>query len=393
MAYKIPTTLESFNTNLSNLEQKLNQTSPLNDKAFLRVLASMQAGQGTGVYKFAADRILQTLAITATGEGLDIIGANYSVTRKPSEAAAFTIELPAADGTVINTAVDFVGDDNNVRYSVDANSTATGGLNTINVTAKTLGVIGNLNIGNTMTIGRTVAGATSEATITVITNTGAEKESDDNFRRRILDAIRTTPGGGNAADYRIWGEEVAGVQRCYPFAGKPITLAESTAPPDRTVYVQATSAIDPDGIAPQSLLDEVRASLTTNPETGKTRQPLGLTDDTLYVESIVRTTFYVAVNDLTVSASQEAQVITDIETALDLYFKSVEPYVDGLDSLLDKNDVITTPTVTTVVQDIVSSVGGSISSVTFGLEVGTNLPQYQLNPNELAKLGGVNFVG
>lgn len=393
MAYEIPTTRDQFDTNLANLEQKLNQTSPLNDKAFLRVLAGVQAGQGTGIYKYAADRILQSLAITATNGGLDVIGANYGVVRKPSEAAAFTIELPATDGTIINTSVDFVGDDNGIRYSVDANSTATGGVCTISVTAKTLGTDGNLNIGDTMTIGRTVAGATSSATITEITNTGAEREDDDAFRRRVLDAIRTTPGGGNAADYRIWGEEVAGVERCYPFAGKPITLAEDTAPPDRTVYVQATSDIDPDGIASQSLLDEVRESLTTDPVTGKTRQPLGLTDDTLYVESIIRTTFYVTVNDLTVDASQEAQVISDIETALDLYFKSVEPYVDGLDSLLDKNDVITTPTVTTVVQDIVSAAGGSISAVTFGLEVSSNLPQYQLNPNELAKLGGVSFVG
>ena len=110
-------------------------------------------------------------------------------------------------------------------------------------------------------------------------------------------------GGGNAADYREWAQEVAGVTRAYPYSGKPVALLLESSPPDRTVYIEADTTIDPDGIAPQALLDEVRATITTDPVTGLARQPLGLTDSTLFVESISRTEFFVGISHLFVGIS------------------------------------------------------------------------------------------
>ena len=49
MSSNIPTTLEQKVQNLANLEAALSQTSPLADKAFLRVLAAMEAMQFTGI--------------------------------------------------------------------------------------------------------------------------------------------------------------------------------------------------------------------------------------------------------------------------------------------------------------------------------------------------------
>ena len=390
--FKIPTTAELAAQNLANIESKTNTTTPANDKAFNLVIALMQAAQGTGIYKFAAEAILQNLALTATGDDLSNIGNNYGVVRKAAEAAQFTITLPAVNGTIIPISVDFVGDANGVRYSVDAAATAAGGIATIQVTAKTLGTAGNLNVSDTLTIGRQIAGAESSAEITVITNTGAEEETDDLYRPRVLNKIRTIPGGGNSADYRIWSEEVAGVARAYPFAALPIGSSGTVQPPQRTVYIEATTDIDPDGIAPGSLLDEVRESITADPVTGITRQPLGLTDDTLFVESIIRTTFFVTITDLVVDANQEAQVKSDISDALDLYFRGVQPYVEGLDSVLDKNDVITSNSVSEVVNNVVRAAGGNVSTTIFGLVSLANIPKYQLNQTELAKNGGVVYV-
>jgi len=392
MPLQIPTTREQFEDFLANLEGSLGQTSPLNDKAFLRVLAALESGQFTGIYKWAAQEVLGCLAITANRDQLIKIGNNYGVPIRQAEPAQYTIELPAVNGTVIPITVDFVGDANGIRYAVDAAVIAAGGVATINVTAKQTGVAGNLQVSDTMTIGTPVSGAESVAIITVITNTGAESEDTEVYRQRILDVIRATPGGGNSADYRIWSQEVAGVARAYPFAGKPITSALASAPPDRTVYIEATTDIDPDGIPPQSLLDDVRESITEDPETGISRQPLGLTDDTLYVEPIVRTTFYVGISSLTIDANVEAQAKTDIETALSNYFRSVRPFVDGLDSPIGRNDRMTDPAVSKIVQDVVSSYGGFVGSIIFDTSPGTSISEYQLNANELAKLGAVAYA-
>jgi uncharacterized phage protein gp47/JayE len=269
------------------------------------------------------------------------------------------------------------------------------------LTAEDAGVVGNLQIGDTLSIGTQIAGAESVATVAIITgettailNTGTEEETDDAFRIRILDEIRAVCGGGNAADYRKWSQEVAGVTRAYPIAGKPLSLYLESSPPDRTVYIEADTTIDPDGIAPQSLLDEVREAITTNVVTGNANQPLGLTDDTLYVETITRTEFFVQITTISVPSDLVSKAKDEIEDALTAYFFALRFFVDGLDSLLDRNDKITDLTVSGVVQDVLSANGGTANSVAFSNVSGGSIPEYQLSPGELAKLasGGITYV-
>lgn len=404
MSFNIPTTQETIDQFLANLEAALGQSSPINDKAFLRVVSVAEGIVFTSLYKYAAYKVKQTLAITAFGEGLDTIGAEYGVVRKAAEATVLTATLPGTDTTVIPQTIDFIGDANGVRYFLDSSETIgvpTPGVAELTMTAEDVGVVGNLQAGDTLSIGTQVAGAETIATVAIITgettailNTGAEKELDAAYKTRILDRIRAIFGGGNPADYREWAQEVAGVARAYPYRGKPVALLLESRPVDRTVYVEADTTIDPNGIAPQSLLNEVRDSITTDPVTGLARQPLGLTDDTLYVESITRTSFFVQITNLDVPSDIEADVKDQIEDALTAYFVTIKPFVDGLDSLLDRNDKITDLTVSNVVQDVLSANGGTANSVAFDIVLGGSLPEYQLTQGELAKLasGGITYV-
>lgn len=342
------------------------------------------------LYRFGAERILQTLAITATGSDLDRIGNNYGVVRKPAEAAEFTITLPATTGTIIPLNTNFVGDANGLRYFSNTAATAAAGIATILVTAQEVGSSGNLDPGDTLTISTQIPGAETVATIITVDNTGADEESDESYRSRVLSVIRTQGGGGNAADYRTWSEEVAGVKRAYPYSGDPENTADP--PPARTVYVESEDSIDPDGIAPQSLLDEVRVSITTDPLTGESRQPLGLTDDTLYIRSISRKSIFFEIRNLEVNASIEAQVKTDIETALEEYCRSLTPFLPALDAEFDRVDTITDPSASEVVQNVVKANGGTVEAVAFGEVAGSTIPAYTLNAGELAKSGGVTYV-
>ena len=110
MAFKVPTHKELYDQFIANFESNLNQTVPGNSKSFLKVESAIEASLLTGLYKFAAERALQALALTATDGDLDKIGSNYGLTRKNAESAQFTISLPATDGTIIPITVDFVGD-------------------------------------------------------------------------------------------------------------------------------------------------------------------------------------------------------------------------------------------------------------------------------------------
>lgn len=387
----IPTTQQIKDQNLANLESQLNQTSPLNDKAFLRVLSAVEAILGTSLYKFGIDRIKQVLTTTAGEEGLTDLGAEYGVPRKVTVAAVLTIALPGTNGTIIPATRTFVGDSNGVRYSIDASATITGGFAAISITAQDAGVIGNLNNGDTLSIDTQVSGAETVATVTATTTTGADQENLEDWRIRILDVIRAPGGGGNAADYRNWSQEVAGVARAYPYAGKPRGVP-SSSPPDRTVYVESTTAINSDGIPPTSLLDDVRDSITTDPLTGLSRQPLGLTDETLFVEPIIRTSFFVQITGLSVDPSIETSVKAEIENQLLAYFIGLNPFIDGVDATIDRNDLITDPTVANVIQDVLSANGGTAQSTAFGVNLGTFISQYQLEMGETAKLSDTNGI-
>lgn len=393
MSYRIPTTQELFDAHLARLESALGQDSPTTDVAFLRILAKLEAALDVGLYKYAADAALQNLAITATGEGLDRIGDDNSTPRKQEQPSILTATLPATTGTVIPSTTDFISDANGLRYRPESDVTSVLGVATLSLKCRTSGVAGNLDVGDTFSISSQIVGAETIATVTVVSQVGVDVESDADYRPRVIFAQRAVTGGANATDHKIWSEAVTGVRRAFPYAGRPPAEGVSF-PGDRTVYIESTTSVDSDGIPPVPLLDAVRDDINTDPDTGLSRLVLGLTDDTLWVEPIERLDMYVQITDLDVSVAQESACKDAIEDALDLYFRSIAPFVDGVDVEQERTDNITSVSVSEIVQDVLVSYGANAQGVGFGLVSGVFIPFYQLQPGELAKLatGGVSYV-
>jgi uncharacterized phage protein gp47/JayE len=401
MAYRVPTTQENYERNLSNYESELNQDSPLVDKAFLRVQSANEAQTQTELSRLAVDRARENLAITASEEGLTIFGNEYGIYRDNGTAANLTVFLPATVGTSIPGGTEFVGDNNDVSYTTDETVEADtdpslGDGATLTVTAKEVGAAGNLSDQDTMTLRSSISGASSVATVQCEPNTiGEDQEDLESWRRRILNEIRTVGGGGNAVDYRRWAENGDGVFRAFPYSGVP---SGTSLPGDRTVYIEVDSSIDPDGEANgsigQAVLDSARDNINYDQTTGTSNPPLGTTDSSLYVESITRVPFYVEVRNLTVDSTLEDATKTNISDSLDEYFRSIFMWIEGLDPLSEKNDVITDLSVSTVVQDAMSPYGATADGIGFGLEEGVFISQYTLSAGELAKLAtdGVSYA-
>ena len=393
MSVNFPTTKELTDQNIAVYENKLNQTIPPVDKAFMRVTSAVEAITGKSLHIYGQDAIKQALVITATDlEKLKTEqGAQYGVQYRNEVATILTVTIPGTNGTVVNAGTDFKGDSNGLRYYSQASATVAAGIATLSLKCRTPGATGNLNNGETLTISTQIPGLTQIATITATTTTGANAETLESYKTRILDVIRSKGGGANLADYRIWGQEPAGVERVYPYSGDPED--PTRPPPYRTLYVECEPSIQPDGIAPPALLTQVRDAVTTDPVTGKARQPLGLTNDTLLVRPISVTGFYVEVRGLYVPLGDVAAQQLNIETALDLFFESVQPYIDGLDPLFERRDKITDNEISAVVQSALTSAGASCNGVGFGLSAGIFITEYNMKPGEEAKLatGGLTF--
>jgi hypothetical protein len=388
MALKVPTTKELSGLNLAQLEGKLGQSAPLADRAFLRVLAAMKALADTGLYKFGIERAKQNLALTATGADLDLLGNEFSTPRKLAEFAVLSAEIVAITGTLIPATASFIGDANGVRYFLDASALAVAGVASLSMTAEVSGAAGNLQPGDSLIIVSPVAGAAVSALVTTVTTTGAEEETDSAFRPRVLFAERAVTGGSNATDHKIWAEEVAGVLRAFPFAGKP---SGTSYPGDRTVYIEADPTLDPDGIAPAGLLLSVREALNIDPATGLSRPALGLVDATLYVESITRTAIDVEITNLVTPAGTDVTVKAEISAVLDSYFAGLATYVEGVDLVQERNDRITTLTLGDVVQAVLATRGASAGEIAFTIAAAP-FNSYQLSAGELAKTGAVSYV-
>jgi len=391
MSFQIPTTQESFNQLLANIEARINQVSPLLARAFNRVIAGSVSLVITGLYKFGAERAKQSLALTATDIDLDNIGADRKIVKKKAAAAVVAADVTGTNGINIPSTISWVAASNGLRYFAAADVVIAAGVATLSLTCEETGAVGNLNNGETLSISAQISGAATTATVTGTTTTGADEEEQETYRARVLTAQRVTTGGGNAADYRIWSEETEGVRRAYPYAGQPTDSGVTSEPPERTIYVEAQISIDPDGIAPPALLADVRNSITTDPEKGFERQPLGLTDETLFVESITRLSVFVEVQSLLVDPSKEVQAKQDIKDALDLYFAKVLMFVGGLDFEGDRNDTLSIASIGGIVDDALRATSGSATTVFFGFDALLLETRYQLRPGELAKTGTITY--
>jgi hypothetical protein len=522
MAYRIPTTQEIVDRNLANLESKLGQTAPIADKAFLRVLAIMEAMGETGLYRFAVERAKQNLALTANEDGLTVLGNEYGVPRKAAVAAQLDIQTAASPATSLPITASLTGDANSETYYPNATYNESGGVIQATVTAQTPGISGNLNPGDTLVLDEPITGVGNIWTVTAVAVEGLDQEDLESWRRRISLEIQTVGGGGNGVDYRTWAEETPGCYRAFPYTGAPVdtvagfldggmeetgvydwtvgnsaTLTKDTTAPeegaqclrvaynavsdpyayqspltinkyyritgyarsngvyipsvktavsggqtlwtgtnsvnwqafditfqadtadilfysncsgsgyvefdsidivqisypgDRSVFVEADSSLDPDGIAPPALLVSVRSYINTDPVTGKARPPLGEIDENLYVQSIVRNTFNVEIRDLVVDPAIEAETKATLEIEIDAYLRGATPYIDGVDPPATKNDIITDLTLSQVIQNTLDRVGGSAGGVGLFIEAGIFIPSYTLGQGELGKLGTVSYV-
>ncbi len=390
MSLETKTVKELKDQFLANFENKIDQESPLNDKAFLRVEAANQASITAEIIKLAQARARANLALTAFGVDLEILGAEYGVIKKQAQTAVLNIELPGTNDVEIPQNRIFTGDSNGMQYFPENSVIIAGGVAALTVAAETAGVEGNLNISETLSINAQIPGAETTATVTGTDTLGVNEEAETAFQQRVLLAIRRRLGGYDFADNRIWAEETPGVAAAYPYTGRPGIVG--SVPPERTVYIEADPTIDPDGVAPPALLDAARASLKVNPETGADRLNLGMTDEKLFVESISRIEIFIKITGLTTPAGQETQVQAAIDLNLARYLLTLKMFIFGLDAEEDRNDTITDLSLSDIVQDILRINNSTATGVGFGLSPGTFLGKYPLFPGELAKLGDVDYA-
>lgn len=396
MALVTPTTQQIASNIIGQLETAISQTIPLLPKAFSRVLAKVLAAVYVVLYKYAGFSLLQQFVSTAAFEETEVNGLLIRPLVEWGRLVGVGDPLPATQAqlelqvTVLNQVGSLPGG-TQLLYAptgVVYLTTAAVPLSAATITVTALassdqdggdgsGTIGNLEPGQIVQFAGSPPNVANNATVTGSAVVGAEGESEDVYRARVLRRFQRKPQGGAYADYQAWGTEVPGIRNVFPYTG---------APGEVDVYVEAEAG--PDGIPDPSQLAQVLSHIYFDPN--EAPSPTGLANRrpanaAVNVLPIVRTGFDVDITGFT--AVDEAAVLASIELGVDEFLRVREPFIVGLSSL-PRLDRVTQGAVGGVVNEIAESNGATVASVTLR-RFGIAITEYTLSRGELAKLGTI----
>jgi uncharacterized phage protein gp47/JayE len=163
----------------------------------------------------ATEMVAAMLPDFAWGQYLDWHGDTYGVPRKDASKATGTITFSGTNDTPVPTGTTVAtepanADEDAVEFVTTQAGTITAGTLTVSIEAAEAGAAGNVAVG-TITQLLTPASGVDSLTNAAATGGGADVETDEEYRARLLLEVASPQGAGNAADYERWALAYPGV--------------------------------------------------------------------------------------------------------------------------------------------------------------------------------------
>lgn len=186
----------------------------------LNVLAHVQGAGVHGLYGYLDWIAKQVFPDTAEAEALERWASIWGITRKAAGPATGSVTLTGVSGKSVPTGTLLQRADGQ-QYHTTADATLAEGTVDAPVVAVVAGKAGSCAAGIGLTLVSPVAGINSSGVVATGGLTGgAEAETDEALRERLLSRIRQPPHGGAANDYITWATEVPGVTRAWVYPGE-----------------------------------------------------------------------------------------------------------------------------------------------------------------------------
>jgi uncharacterized phage protein gp47/JayE len=180
--------------------------------------AKVIAGMAFEVFGFASYISRMIFASTAPDiETLELHGVEFGIPRLPAAPASGNVTFTATADIVVDGGATLQRADGVIYLVTGGGSLLSAGTLQVPVTAQADGALSNAEEGQALSV---ISGVTSSASYTVAVGSGdivqgADVESIESYRQRILFRKRNPPHGGSAADYVIWARQVSGVSRVF----------------------------------------------------------------------------------------------------------------------------------------------------------------------------------
>lgn len=156
---------------------------------------------------------------TATGEDLDIAGADKALIRREAIKSSGEVKITGVNGSIIKKGYIVINSSNAVEYEVLEEKTIENISTIVKVQCTKAGKIGNCEVGQINKFGEEYTGLSKVENLKNITN-GKDRESDEEFRTRALDYIQKPRISWNKYVFQDKAKEVEGVEHahCIPRA-------------------------------------------------------------------------------------------------------------------------------------------------------------------------------
>lgn len=221
MPFSRPTLPELIDRAAADIEADLPGTDARLRRSNLNVLSRMHAGALHSLYGYLQWLAEQLMVDTAETVFLDRYAGIWGVLRVPAAFAQGPVAVTGTSGATVATGTVFQRSDG-ATFVATADATLAAGAATVDVVALDAGTAGNASAGTQMSLSQPVPGVQSAAVVGSGGLTqGADRETDDALRVRVLARIQQPPMGGAVADYVAWALQVPGVTRAwvYPLEG------------------------------------------------------------------------------------------------------------------------------------------------------------------------------
>lgn len=392
MALQQKTTQEIYDLIIAQMKSELGQNISILPKSFISILATVLAGVYMILYKSCNWIFLQIFVSTASYEEVNILGKSISPLVEWGRLIGVGDPSPASQSIVsarvkviqknnsIFSGTQFISSLNGLTYITTKSYTFEKDEETIFLTCVEAGAKGNLQEGDILNIANSTGFIEDSVEVISLVQVGVDKESEDNYRKKIKERFQLQPEGGALADYRNWANETQGVQNSYIYTGGAGEVI---------VYVLADSSIYPNRIPDSALLKKVGQNIDVDPATGlATRRPVTAIIDPDGDESYknIRAVKVVEfdVEVLTLEVSAKAEVYKLIKEAITDYFLEREPYLRGL-SLPPAKNIINETNIIAIIDDILKNYNGNFVGVK-NLLNDEITSKYTLKEGEVAKL-------
>jgi uncharacterized phage protein gp47/JayE len=219
MPYARPTLADLRNGVEQDIASSLPGSDPLLRFSNLNVLAVAMAGLANLHYGYLDWISKQAVPFTSTDEFLEGWAGLIGIVRKPATSASGAVTFAGTNGTVIPSGASLVRGDG-VLFTATSAATVGGGSAVVPATANVdatgqSGAFGNTPVAAVLTLGQAIAGVQSSGAVSAAFTGGADLETNDALRSRMLAAYQAPPQGGDKADYVRWALAVPGVTRAW----------------------------------------------------------------------------------------------------------------------------------------------------------------------------------